>query len=132
MPLYEYRCTACDHALEALQQVGAAPLRDCPACGQSTLRKKISAVAFRLKGSGWYETDFKTGKRKNLTEGGDGGEAEAKPAGEGKEKQEQKKEAPGEKGAKGEKESAKSSFSKEKKDTATSGNADSGSTAAGV
>ncbi len=65
MPIYEYRCESCGHELEAMQKIADAPLTDCPACGShSALRKKISAVGFRLKGSGWYETDFKGGKDK--------------------------------------------------------------------
>ena len=66
MPIYEYQCQACDHQLEALQKISDAPKLDCPACGESALKKQVSAVAFRLKGSGWYETDFKTGDKKNL------------------------------------------------------------------
>lgn len=66
MPIYEYECSRCHHELEALQKMSDAPLTDCPACGQTTLQKKISAAGFRLKGSGWYETDFKSGKKKNL------------------------------------------------------------------
>ncbi|MEZ5583172.1 MAG: zinc ribbon domain-containing protein [Candidatus Competibacteraceae bacterium] len=67
MPIYEYRCADCGHELEAMQKISEDPLTDCPACSQPALRKKISAVGFRLKGSGWYETDFKTGdKKKNL------------------------------------------------------------------
>ena len=87
MPIYEYQCTACEHLLEALQQLGDAPLHNCPACGQDTLRRRISAAAFRFKGSGWYETDFKTGKRKNLADSGSGDKAESH-GGEGKEKAE--------------------------------------------
>ena len=64
MPIYEYRCEKCGHELEAIQKMADAPLTDCPACGESALRKKISAVGFRLKGGGWYETDFKTGDQK--------------------------------------------------------------------
>jgi len=63
MPIYEYSCTHCGHELEVLQKMSDAPLRDCPACHQPTLKKLISAVGFQLKGSGWYETDFK-GKTK--------------------------------------------------------------------
>lgn len=70
MPIYEYRCGACGHQLEALQRLGDAPLRDCPACQRAELSKQISAAGFRLKGGGWYETDFKTGGKKNLA--GDG------------------------------------------------------------
>jgi putative FmdB family regulatory protein len=66
MPIYEYQCQACDHRLEALQKISDAPKLDCPACGEPALKKQVSAVAFRLKGSGWYETDFKTGDKKNL------------------------------------------------------------------
>ena len=66
MPIYEYKCQACDHQLEALQKISDAPKLDCPACGEPALKKQVSAVAFRLKGSGWYETDFKTGDKKNL------------------------------------------------------------------
>ena len=70
MPIYEYQCKACGHQLEALQRISDAPLTDCPACDAAELHKKISAVGFRLKGGGWYETDFKTGSKKNLA--GDG------------------------------------------------------------
>lgn len=70
MPFYEYSCESCGHELEALQRLSAEPLVDCPACGAAALRKKVSAAAFRLKGTGWYETDFKdSGKPK--TEGDD-------------------------------------------------------------
>lgn len=66
MPIYEYQCQDCQHELEALQKMSDDPLRDCPSCGKVALKKKISAAAFRLKGGGWYETDFKTGDKKNL------------------------------------------------------------------
>ena len=66
MPIYEYQCSSCGELHEALQKVSDAPLVDCPACGKATLRKKVSAAAFRLKGGGWYETDFKSGNKKNL------------------------------------------------------------------
>ena len=66
MPIYEYVCKACRHEFENIQKVSEAPLVDCPQCGEPQLRKKISAVAFRLKGGGWYETDFKSGAKKNL------------------------------------------------------------------
>ncbi len=68
MPIYDYQCTSCDHELETLQKISAAPLIDCPVCQKPTLRKKVSAAAFRLSGSGWYETDFKKqDKQKNIT-----------------------------------------------------------------
>lgn len=79
MPIYEYRCESCGHELDAIQKLADAPLVDCPQCGQPALRKLISAPAFRLKGSGWYETDFKTDKKKNLHEGS--GAAESGNAG---------------------------------------------------
>lgn len=66
MPIYEYQCQSCQHQLEALQKLSDAPLIDCPACAQPDLKKKISASGFRLKGGGWYETDFKSGSKKNL------------------------------------------------------------------
>ncbi len=64
MPLYEYRCDACEHSFEALQKMSDEPLIHCPACDEATLRKLVSAGGFRLKGDGWYETDFKGGKNK--------------------------------------------------------------------
>jgi putative FmdB family regulatory protein len=69
MPIYEYVCSECGHALEALQKVSDAPLRVCPACEKDALKKKISAAGFRLSGSGWYETDFKSKNQKNLSKG---------------------------------------------------------------
>jgi len=68
MPIYEYQCQACGHKLEKIQKFSDEPLSDCPACDKSELIKLVSAAAFRLKGGGWYETDFKSGKKKNLTE----------------------------------------------------------------
>ena len=70
MPIYEYQCSACGHQLEAIQKFSDAPLVDCPACKAAQLKKMLSVPGFRLKGSGWYETDFKTGSKKNLA-GGD-------------------------------------------------------------
>ena len=72
MPIYEYQCQACGKELEALQKISDEPLLDCPACGEASLKKKVSAAAFRLKGGGWYETDFKTSNKKNLAGGSDG------------------------------------------------------------
>ena len=65
MPIYEYQCQACGHNLEALQKISDAPLVDCPACGQSELKKQVTAAAFKLTGTGWYETDFKNSGKKN-------------------------------------------------------------------
>jgi len=73
MPIYEYKCSHCGHELEALQKMSDDPLRDCPECGRPALEKQVSAAGFRLKGSGWYETDFKSGKRRNVAESDSGG-----------------------------------------------------------
>lgn len=64
MPFYEYQCTKCGHEEEVLQKISDEPLQKCPACGKSSMQKKVSAAAFRLKGGGWYETDFKTKPQK--------------------------------------------------------------------
>lgn len=66
MPIYEYKCGKCEHEFEALQKMSDEPLKTCPSCDQDALIKKVSAAAFRLKGGGWYETDFKSGNKKNL------------------------------------------------------------------
>ncbi|RLQ20323.1 zinc ribbon domain-containing protein [Seongchinamella sediminis] len=80
MPIYEYQCQKCGNAMEVLQKISDAPLTECPQCGAPELRKKISAAAFRLKGGGWYETDFKTGSKKNLHGAPDSAAASDKPA----------------------------------------------------
>jgi putative FmdB family regulatory protein len=64
MPFYEYQCKSCGHELEAMQKVSDAALKKCPHCGKSQLTRLMSAPVFRLKGGGWYETDFK-GKDKD-------------------------------------------------------------------
>jgi putative FmdB family regulatory protein len=64
MPIYEYRCDACGHQQEFLQRISDAPLKKCPACGKSKLKKLLSAAGFQLKGSGWYVTDFRDNKAK--------------------------------------------------------------------
>lgn len=71
MPIYEYQCQGCGHQLEALQKMSDEPLKDCPECAEPKLSKQISAAGFRLSGGGWYETDFKTGNKKNLAKGSD-------------------------------------------------------------
>ena len=68
MPIYEYRCQSCNHDLEVMQKMSDPELSDCPACGQPQLKKLMSAAGFRLKGSGWYETDFKSGNKRNVAE----------------------------------------------------------------
>lgn len=79
MPIYEYQCEACGHALEALQRLSDALLVDCPACAAPALKKHISAAGFRLKGGGWYETDFKSGNKKNLAGDASAGAPSAAP-----------------------------------------------------
>ena len=97
MPIYEYQCVSCEHRLEALQKISDEPLQECPACHRPALKKLVSAASFRLKGSGWYETDFKTGDKKQLADAGSGdgdkdaGETAASGAGDaGKSKPESK------------------------------------------
>jgi putative FmdB family regulatory protein len=79
MPIYEYECSNCKFYVEALQKISEAPLKQCPSCKKQTLKRLVSAPVFRLKGGGWYETDFKSDQegQRNLAKGE---EAEAKPA----------------------------------------------------
>lgn len=80
MPIYEYQCTKCGHELESLQKISDPPLTDCPECGAAeALQKLVSAAGFRLKGGGWYETDFKRGSRKNVAESSSSSESSSKP-----------------------------------------------------
>ena len=72
MPIYEYACGSCEHRFETIQKASEGLLRDCPECGEAALKKLLSAPVFRLKGSGWYETDFKTGDKKRLSDADDG------------------------------------------------------------
>jgi putative FmdB family regulatory protein len=93
MPIYEYECTNCKFYVEALQKISEGPLRQCPSCKKQTLKRLVSAPVFRLKGGGWYETDFKSdqeGKR-NLAAGEEA--AEAKPADDKAEKPEKPEKA---------------------------------------
>ncbi len=79
MPFYEYECSHCRYYAEVMQKITDNPLKKCPSCGKNTFKKLISAPVFRLKGSGWYETDFKTDKdnKRNLA-GSDKEDASAK------------------------------------------------------
>ena len=76
MPFYEYQCKSCGHDLEAMQKISDPPLKKCPQCGKSQLQRLMSAPVFRLKGGGWYETDFK-GDRDNQRNLADRPEADA-------------------------------------------------------
>jgi len=73
MPIYGYACKSCKHSFDVLQKMSDPKLVDCPECGEPMLQKQLSAPKFRLKGKGWYETDFKTGDKRNLA-----GDAEKK------------------------------------------------------
>ncbi len=81
MPIYEYQCGDCGHYLDALQKISDEPLKHCPDCGNASLKKLLSAPRFRLKGSGWYETDFKDKNRRNLA-AGDSDKPDAKKTGD--------------------------------------------------
>ena len=93
MPFYEYECASCKFYTEVMQKISDAPLRKCPSCGKNTMTKLVSAPVFRLKGAGWYETDFKGDKenKRNLA----GADKEAS-SGDSKETKETKSEAPAE------------------------------------
>jgi putative FmdB family regulatory protein len=82
MPIYGYVCKSCEHRFDVLQKMSDDPLVHCPDCGEPTLQKELSAPKFRLKGSGWYETDFKTGDKRNLH----GGDSDTKPKDKPKDK----------------------------------------------
>lgn len=71
MPIYEYKCEKCGHHLETIQKFSDPPLHECPACGEHTLTKLISASAFQLKGTGWYVTDFRDNKKKDPSKAGE-------------------------------------------------------------
>ncbi len=72
MPIYEYQCQECGHELEAIRKISDPPLEECPGCGKPALKKKVSAPSFRLKGGGWYETDFKKSGDRQRNIAGDG------------------------------------------------------------
>ena len=71
MPIYAFECAACGHSFDRLQKMSDPDPTTCPNCGAEAVKRQVTAPAFRLSGSGWYETDFKKGgdKKKNLTEG---------------------------------------------------------------
>ena len=92
MPIYEYACNNCDHVLDALQKMSDPPLVDCPECGEPALKRLLSAPRFRLKGKGWYETDFKKDKQRNLAKG-DSEPAKAESSSDSAKKPEKKAES---------------------------------------
>ena len=119
MPIYEYQCQSCDHGLEVLQKISDEPLQECPSCGESALKKKVSAAAFRLKGGGWYETDFKSGDKKNIA--GDKSSSESSSPATGKDS------SSGKDGSSG----GDSSSSNSSSGNSSSGNSSSGSSSSG-
>ena len=78
MPIYEYRCNHCEHRLEMLQKISDEPAKTCPECGEESLIKLVSAAAFKLKGTGWYETDFKDKKPNKDTQTNEGNKSDSK------------------------------------------------------
>jgi putative FmdB family regulatory protein len=121
MPFYEYECQACKYYAEVMQKISDTPLTRCPSCGKRALKKLVSVPVFRLKGSGWYETDFKSDKenRRNL-HGAEKEEAKADSKAEAKEAKEAK---PAE---------AESKESKEAKPTPAKASADTAATGGGA
>lgn len=95
MPIYAYRCTACDHAFDRLQKMSDPDPENCPVCAAAAVKRQLTAPSFRLSGSGWYETDFKKDgdRKRNLTEGGEAAakaESGADSAGKGEKKADDK------------------------------------------
>ncbi len=74
MPIYAFQCAECGHSFDRLQKMSDPDPEICPACGAASVKRQLTAPAFRLAGSGWYETDFKKDgdKKRNLVESGDG------------------------------------------------------------
>ena len=127
MPVYEYECQACKYYTEVMQKITDAPLIKCPSCGKRRLKRLVSAPVFRLKGAGWYETDFKSDKeaKRNLL-AAEKEETKAEPKTEAKEGAAAGKEATGKEAVTGKegagKESAgKESAGKEAKESAAEG-----------
>lgn len=90
MPIYPYVCTACGHEFDSLQKFSDDPLKDCPECGEERLRKRLTAPSFQLKGTGWYETDFKHSDKKQKSDGKDKeGDSKQGQEGQGEGKKEQ-------------------------------------------
>ena len=93
MPIYAYKCSSCGHTKDALQKMSDAPLTVCPACGSATFAKQLTAPGFQLKGSGWYVTDFRDGKKPGPDAATDAAKSDAKPDGKTDTKPETKTDA---------------------------------------
>jgi putative FmdB family regulatory protein len=132
MPFYEYECSSCRYYSEVLQKISDKPLKKCPSCGKSTFKKLISAPVFRLKGSGWYETDFKTDKdnKRNLA-GADKDEAPAKSEAKADAKADSKGETGASASADSKSDTKADSKSESKAADKSGGKAESGGSAAG-
>ena len=130
MPIYEYRCESCGHEVDVLQKIADDPLKDCPACEDSSLRRLVSAPSFRLKGDGWYETDFKSDKetKRNLVETTSEGSSEGKGDKDGKKAKEG--DQPTKEKTSGEKSKKANLSSDSKKSSGSGSNKDSGTAAA--
>lgn len=81
MPIYEYQCAKCGHVEEVIQKISDEPLTICPSCKEPALQKQVTAAGFRLSGGGWYETDFKSGNKKNLKDSGGGSDSSSGASG---------------------------------------------------
>lgn len=114
MPIYEYECGACGFRHEALQKINDPLLTDCPKCATPALKRLVSAVRFRLSGSGWYETDFKSDNKRNLVTGDSQEKSESKDAKKSDAKNGGKKAADAKSTASGSGKSSKSSTSSTK------------------
>ena len=79
MPIYDYKCSKCDYEFELIQKFSDDPVKKCPECFKNSVSKMISAPSFRLKGGGWYETDFKTGNKKNIANSDNESQSSPKP-----------------------------------------------------
>ena len=67
MPIYEYQCQSCGHQFDVIQKVSDEKLTICPKCNEKKLKKLVTSAGFKLKGTGWYETDFKNKKKEKKT-----------------------------------------------------------------
>ena len=92
MPIYAYKCSSCGHTKDALQKISDAPLTECSACGSATFAKQLTAPGFQLKGSGWYVTDFRDGKKAGGDAKTEAEKSDAKPDGKTEVKPETKTE----------------------------------------
>ena len=84
MPIYGYACKSCNHTLDVLQKMNDDVLLDCPECGEPALKRQLSAPRFRLKGQGWYETDFKKDNQRNISKSDTQSDSKDKPKKEAK------------------------------------------------